>query len=154
VTLLARNNNVCSSGGDPRWYPVSAAFTAGAEYTNGIKSYPGVSYQPTAGAFYSPVSGNFGNFTSKTTYTYNAGGLYYGVGLGGFISNANNISQLQLTNKTTTISTPWGSVSWSTGSGVWQIGASAGPGIIFAYSKTSNSTSATSNNQPCPTYHP
>lgn len=142
---------MCSSGGDPRWYPASAALTAGAEYTNGFSSNP-VSYQPTAGTFLSPVSGNSGNFTSTTTRTYNAGGLYAGVGVGAVISNANNISQLQLTNNTTTISTPWITVSWSTGGGVWEFGASVGPGAVFGYSQTSNKTNVKSNNQPCPTY--
>jgi RHS repeat-associated protein len=148
-------SNVCSSGGsDPSWYPSSISAVGGGELTFGVPGGGnGVSYQPTWGAFmniYSPLS--HGNYTSSVTNTSVAGGAYAGVGGGLMISNANNVSQLQLTNNTKTISTPIGSVSWSTGGGVWEVQATGGAGVVFAYSDTVTNTTATSNNQPCPSY--
>jgi RHS repeat-associated protein len=140
---------VCSSGGDPRWYPGSVSLVAGAEYTNGFTSQ--TSYQPTVGAFQSLTSlRSYGAFTSNTSRTYVAGGLYGGAGLGGMLSNANNVSQLQLTNSTTTISTPLVSASWSTGGGVWEFQLTFGPGAVFGYSETSSNTKIAHSSVPCP----
>ncbi|MGB6686313.1 MAG: RHS repeat-associated core domain-containing protein, partial [Terracidiphilus sp.] len=148
------NKQVCSTGGDPGVLPGSLSVVANAEATyGGPGSGQGVSYQPTAGAFQSFNNlSDYDTFTSNTTHTYVAGGAFVGVGVGPMISNANNVSQLQLTNSTTTISTPVVSVSWSTGGGIWELQATFGPGLVFGYSKTSNKTTVESNSLPCPTY--
>ena len=142
---------VCSSGGDPDILPASLAFVGGAEYTDSLTGPP-ISYQPAVGTFYA-ASGDTGEFLNTTSRTYNAAGLYAGGSVGVMISNANNISQLQLASSTYSLSLPAISVSYSKGGGVWALQvAKFGLGGGAAISETSSDTKVLNNNEPCPTY--
>jgi RHS repeat-associated protein len=70
-------------------------------------------------------------------------GLYAGVGLGGFITNAGRACGLSGPFRTRTLATPLGSLQYAEDQhGTWYFGVTGGPGSVFGYSDITTSTAA------------
>jgi len=155
-----KNNSSCVA---PSAFPHSLAFVGGAEATGGVAAAGG-SAQVTIAPLFVSSSGNVGSFMSTSTFanlgskyaanvpqrdTPIAFGAYGGVGLGGVISNATNVSQLSGPFETYTLSIPAISVSFSFGGGIWELQGAAGPGWGVAHTYSTSNTVIRDNNQPC-----